>query len=493
MNQRPLLSHPTVLGVALSACTAMGMTACSDDSEGGGGPGGQGAAAGAAGLAGAPAAEGGVSGAAGAPAAEGGEGGMSGVAGAPAAEGGVSGVAGAPAVEGGQGGVSGVAGAPAEGGEGGVDEGMAGAGGMDRDVHRPELVPFTAARFESLQVAEGFTIEVYAQDLQDARMLATHGGHVYLTRPTQGDVLRFVDDDSDGIADSTIAVASDLPTVHGIAFHEGVVYLATPQALYRGSVDEEGDFQGVEPTLEDLPDGGQHPLRTLGVGPDQMLYISVGSSCDACPETNPEHATMLRAPLDGESREIFAEGLRNTIGFDWHPDTGKLWGMDHGSDWRGDDLPPEELNLLEMGNNYGWPYCFGKQQVDPIIDDPPGTTKEAHCEDTTPSVHEYQAHGAPIGMVFYDGEGFPAEYTGDAFIALHGSWNRYPPTGYKVVRLGFEGGEPTEFEDFVTGFLSADGETQFGRPAGIVVAPDGALLFTDDDNGMVYRVAAEQD
>jgi glucose/arabinose dehydrogenase len=190
---------------------------------------------------------------------------------------------------------------------------------------------------------------------------------------------------------------------------------------------------------------------------------------------------------------VFASGLRNTIGFAFHPTTQELWGMDHGSDWRGDNTPPEELNRIALGLNYGWPYCFGKGEIDPVIEDPDGTTKAAYCAATAPSVLESQAHGAPIGLAFYAGTAFGAEYTGDAFVALHGSWNRVPPTGYKVVRITFDDtGEPQGFEDFVTGFLIEDGAAQFGRPAGVTVTDEGALLFSDDDNGMIYRVTASE-
>lgn len=398
-----------------------------------------------------------------------------------------AGRAGAAAGEGGAGG-DGVAGDGA-GGAGAAGEGGAAGAGDDPGVFRPELRPFSEALFDTLEVKSGFTLNVYARDLGHARMLGVHGDHVYLTRPMQGDVLRFVDADTNGAAESTATVASGLTNVHGIAFSGSSVFLATDKRVLKGTVNASGDFEGLADIITDLPDGGQHPYRTLGIGPDSLLYISVGSSCDACAETNPEHATILRTALDGSARTVFARGLRNTIGFDWHPGTNELWGMDHGSDFRGNDLPPEELNRIEAAANYGWPYCFADRQIDPIIDDPPGMTKALYCTSTMPSVLEFQAHGAPIGMVFYDGAAFPAEYEGDAFVALHGSWNRVPPTGYKVIRVVFNGGEPILAEDFVSGFLIEDGNAQFGRPAGIAVAPDGSLLFTDDDNGMVYRVS----
>lgn len=492
-----------LLGSAL--CVPL-TTACGDEdgddddgSAGESGKAGRGGGAGRGGSAGAGASgKGGSAGRGGAGGTAGTQGGAAGEGTAGAGEAGSDAVAGAAgegaaAGEGGTGGAGGAGGDGAagegSGGDGAAGEGGAGGAGSDPDVFRPELVPVTDERLDGLNVPDGFELSVFARDLGHARMLGVHGGHVYLTRPTQGDVLRFVDADANGVAESTVTVASSLANVHGIAFTGTSVFLATDKRVLKGTVNASGDFEGLADIITDLPDGGQHPYRTLGIGPDGLLYISIGSSCDACAETNPEHATIVRTALDGTGRAVFARGLRNTIGFDWDPATNVLWGMDHGSDFRGDDLPPEELNRIELAGNYGWPYCFGDRQIDPIIDDPEGMTKGLYCISTTPSVFEFQAHGAPIGMVFYDGASFPDEYDGDAFVALHGSWNRFPPTGYKVVRVRFNGGEPVMTEDFISGFLIDDGEAQFGRPAGIAVAPDGALLFTDDDNGMVYRVS----
>lgn len=360
--------------------------------------------------------------------------------------------------------------------------------GGSREVFRPEEVAPSAEAIARLSLPSGFQLDVFADGLEHARMLAPLGDAVYLTRPRQGDVLRLVDSDGDGVSDERTTAVSGLTLVHGIVFRGTEVYLATPTEVYRATVGADGTFDDPTVIIDDLPDGGQHPLRTLGIGPDDALYVSVGSSCDACDESNEEHATLLRVALDGSSRTTFASGLRNTIGFGWHPDTLALWGMDHGSDWRGNDLPPEELNRLEQGNDYGWPYCFGERRIDPVIQDPPDTTKAAYCAGTEPPVLQTQAHNAPIGLAFYSGSAFPADYRGDAFIALRGSWNRFPPTGYKIARIVFEGGEPQGFEDFVSGFLSEDGATTFARPAGVAVANDGALLFTDDSNGVIYRV-----
>lgn len=383
---------------------------------------------------------------------------------------------------------------PAAGAAGETAAAGAGGDGSDRNVLRPEELPFDQTAFEALALPDGFAINVYRAGLGQARMLGVHGPHVYVTQPMQGNVIQLIDADEDGVAESQTVAASDVPMVHGIAFHEDQVFLANVKSVFRAAVAEDGSFGALAEIITDLPDGGQHPLRTLGVGPDELLYISVGSDCDACAETNPEHATLLTSALAGQAaaaRTILAKGLRNTIGFGWHPVTEALWGMDHGSDWRGDDLPPEELNAIVSGNDYGWPYCYGDRQVDPIIQDPPDTTKAEYCAGTEPPVLLNQAHQAPIGLAFYTGATFPATYQNGAFVAFRGSWNRKPATGYYVGFIPFEAGEPQAVEPFVSGFLINDGTAAFGRPAGVAVAPDGALLFTDDTNGIVYRVQHE--
>lgn len=396
-----------------------------------------------------------------------------------------------------------IANAPATGGAGGRSGTSSGGGAravggagsdfdagapVDRHVFRPEERPVTAEVAATLRVPNGFSISTFASGVDDARMLVARGSFVYVTRPQPGDVLRLEDRDGDGSAETRATVASALPLVHGIAFRGEQVYLATPNEVLSASVDANGDFGEPSVIIDDLPDGGQHPLRTIGISPDDRLFISVGSTCDACPESTPENATLLVAELDGSARRIYAKGLRNTIGFGWHPVTERLWGMDHGSDWRGDDTPPEELNAIDEGNDYGWPYCYGNRRVDPVIQDPPDETKEAYCADTSGPELTTAAHEAPIALAFYTGTSFPSDHRDDAFIAMHGSWNRYPPTGYKVVRVVFENGVPQHFEDFVTGFLIEDGAAMFGRPAGVAVAPDGSLLFSDDANGAIYRV-----
>ncbi|MDQ3459304.1 MAG: PQQ-dependent sugar dehydrogenase [Deinococcota bacterium] len=359
----------------------------------------------------------------------------------------------------------------------------------------PAQLEASEERIGGLQLPEGFEISVFAEGFERPRMMAQgEDGAVFVTLQEAGEVVALRDSDGDGQADDRQTVASELEGVHGVAIHEGRLYLANPTTVWVGDLPGEGEEAELEVVIDDLPDGGQHGNRTMRFGPDGMLYINVGSSCNSCPETNEEHATILQVEPDGSSREIFASGLRNTLGFDWHPETGEMWGMDMGADWRGDDSPPDELNLIEAGNDYGWPYCYADRQPDLYIPYPPPDESyddlAAYCEaETVGQVIGYQAHSSPINFVFYTAESFPEDYRGHAFVTMRGSWNRQPPVGYKVVLLRFENGEPSEFEDFITGWLLEDGQAQFGRIAGLLVMQDGSLLIAEDTGGVIYRVS----
>ena len=350
-----------------------------------------------------------------------------------------------------------------------------------------EWTPDVVAR---LRVPSGFRIEVFASRLGNVRMLAvSESGAVYATRRNMGDVILLRDSNADGVADVMRVVARGLNWINGIHINSGVVYLATDKRVYSAPLAPEGEVLNLKTIFQDLPDAGQHPNRTLAIGPDGMLYVTVGSTCNTCRETNPLNATIQRFAPDGSARLTWAEGLRNTIGFGWLPTTGELWAMDMGSDWRGDDMPPDELNRIERNGHYGWPWCFADRQVDRHFSQPPpGQTREEFCAATKPSILNSQAHSSPIGFVFQTDSRWPSEYRNDAFIAMHGSWNRERPSGYKVVRLRFAGGQPAGFEDFVTGWLSEDGNTQYGRPTGLAFAADGSMLISDDENGAIYRV-----
>jgi len=337
----------------------------------------------------------------------------------------------------------------------------------------------------TLKVPRGFKVDVFASKLGNARMLAVApDGTVYVTRRDEGDVMMLKD--AGGHAGPAERVASR-SGVHGIALHDGKVYLATPKEIFRATVLPDGHFGPLEMLLHDLPDAGQHNTRTVQIGPDDMMYISVGSTCNECLDTNPENATILRASLDGKSRAIFAAGLRDTVGWGWHPQTGELWGMDQGMDWLGDDLPPEELNHIEKGKRYGWPFFWGDNKPNPHVRELGGLKPPEWLAGSTPMVMGYTAHAAAMQMAFYTGSQFPPAYHGDAFVAMRGSWNRRPPRGYELVRIHFTNGQPGAIEPFLTGFLTPRGES--ARPCGVAVAHDGALLFTDDRNGVIYRVS----
>jgi glucose/arabinose dehydrogenase len=359
---------------------------------------------------------------------------------------------------------------------------------------RPERVDATAELRATLKVPDGFGVGVFAEGLGNPRMLAVaEDGTVYVTRPETNDVVALRDADGDGRADAgPRVVASGLDTVHGIALRGGRIYLATVNEIYEGRIAEHGGISELHAVIDDLPEGGQHPRRTIEFGPDGRLYLQIGSSCNSCMETDPNMAAISVIDPEGWSRRVFAHGLRNPLGFDWHPQTGQMWAADHGSDWLGDEVPPDELNLLEDGAHYGWPYCWGERRPDWLSSamPPDGTPKEQFCAKRTEApALGLAAHSAGIDLLFYDGEQFPDEYRGDAFIAQRGSWNRKDPVGYKVVLVNFEDGRPVEVQDFLADFLTDDRQSHFGRIAGLAVAKDGALLVSEDTNGVIYRVS----
>jgi glucose/arabinose dehydrogenase len=360
---------------------------------------------------------------------------------------------------------------------------------------KPAERDFSEDRMRQLRLAPGFAIDVFAQDLENPRMLLVmENGDIYVSEREAGRVTLLRDTNGDGRADErrhvVTGLGEGLAGVHGLATDGGRLFMVTDTELYVASIGEDGSVGEPERVIDDLPDAGQHPNRTMRYR-DGVLYLSVGSTCNACDEPNEEAATMLHVNTETWERETMAKGLRNTIGFDFHPVTGALWGMDHNSDWRGDDFPHEELNRIEAGRHYGWPVCAMKQEVDPYYhgEPPDGMGRPEYCARTAPSVLEYQAHAAPMGMTFYTGAMFPAEFRNDAFVAMRGSWNRNPPTGYGVVRIRFdEAGNPVAFEDFITGWLIENGRAHFGRLSTVAVARDGSLLVNDDHNGVIYRV-----
>lgn len=361
---------------------------------------------------------------------------------------------------------------------------------LNNNIFKPNKVEATPERMRGIKAPAGFTVTPFATGLKNARIIAVApNGDVYVSRRDQGDVLLLRDANGDGRADGPAVTVANRAGAHGLAIRDNKLYLITVKEVFAADIKRDGRLGELKMLIGDLPDSGQHPNRTIAFGPDDMLYISVGSTCNTCNESNPENATILRASKDGKKRSIFASGLRNTIGFAWHPQTGELWGLDHGIDFLGDNQQQEELNRIEMGKMYGWPHVYGAGEIYPQSTPVGEISKQQWRERSTPMVLGYTAHAAPMQLVFANQSAFPLEYRGDAFATMRGSWNRNPASGYEIVRVRFENGQPKSIEPFITGFLTDGGKTHIARPVGLAFAKDGSMLMADDGNGVIYRIA----
>jgi len=337
---------------------------------------------------------------------------------------------------------------------------------------------------EGLTLPPGFVITEFAQNLGKARgMGVSPAGDLFVCSLTAGEIIAMPDRDSDGKADEKIVFAKGLKSPHSIAFYNGYVYVGESDKISRFRDDNNdliADAAG-ETVVAGLPTSG-HFTKTVAFGPDNMMYVSIGSSCNVCEESDPRRAAVVRYDPDGGGETIFSSGLRNSVALAFHPESGELWAANNGRDRIGDDIPPEEINILSEGKHYGWPYCYGDGNMNPEYVNEPSL-----CDDIITPVFEMQAHSAPLGMRFYNGGKFPPEFKGDLFIAFHGSWNRSEKTGYKVVRVQMEDGLPVSIEDFVSGWLMPD-ETRWGRPVDVEISPDGSMFVSDDFQGIVYKI-----
>lgn len=342
----------------------------------------------------------------------------------------------------------------------------------------------TFGRERILNAPSGFSISLFAADLGKARFMALGpDGNIYISIPKKDYILVLPDRNKDGVADRKTVFARGLKGVHGLAFHNGDLYAAGTGKIYRLR-DKNRDLRAdkVELISEDIPGSGGHWTRTIVAGSNNKLYVSAGSSCNACIEKDQRRAAILHFPIRGGKGEIFARGLRNSVGLAFHPETGELWASNNGRDWLGDNLPPEEINRVIKGGDYGWPYCYGDRIADPDYGTP------ARCKNTLPPEVEMQAHSAPLGITFGHALDFPLRYRDMLFVAFHGSWNRSVPTGYKLVGIPFKNGNPIgPVEDIVTGWLT--GEKVWGRPVSPIVGADGAIYLSDDKAGAIYRIS----
>jgi len=349
-----------------------------------------------------------------------------------------------------------------------------------------------------LNLPEGLSISVFAAGLENARAMDfSEEGNTFVT-DLSGSVKLLRDADKDGVAEEIITVDQNLQNPHGIDFFENDLYVGEEhQVVVYRNINEEGKYQRKEVLIDNLSSGRGHATRTVKIGPDRKIYLHVGSSCNVCEETDERRATILRYDLDGSFDRIIGAGLRNTVGFAFKPllspplSTGEgvkfeLWAADNGRDRIGDNIPPEEVNLVyvsgqEETKNFGWPYCYGRGIANPEY---PG--RADYCQNQTEFPrYEMQAHSAPLGIAFVS-DSFSKELAGDVVVSFHGSWNRSEPTGYKIVRIDPDGSGETA--DFITGWRDANGRV-WGRPVDVKFSADGNLFISDDLAGAVYRVS----
>lgn len=365
----------------------------------------------------------------------------------------------------------------------------------------------------ALKLPPGFKAQVFYstkpgnEQLRGPRFMAFGPDeNLYLSLGMDNKVLMLVDKDKDGVADGTVTVADNLNGPQGLAFVQGSLLVANQDGVVRlERKNDQWPATGWTSLIEKLPAGG-HMMKTLKLGPDGFLYINVGSSCNVCVERDAARAAIHRYTITGKpagaptemgphtNSPVWVSGLRNSEGFAWHPKTAAMFAVENGADNRSDKkdgkindaLPPDELNRIKAGKHYGWPHCWGNRQADPNFAGP-----EGYCDSTEPPALAIHPHSAPLGITFLDKSAFPAEYQGDAIVALHGSWNRDQPAGYKLVRVKFGKGrladKPQQVTDFATGWLDKSGA--WGRPVDVIVGPDGALYVSDDRAGLVYRIS----
>jgi glucose/arabinose dehydrogenase len=338
-------------------------------------------------------------------------------------------------------------------------------------------------RLDKIHLPPGFEIQVFSEQVPGARSLAlSPGGIVFVGTRKTDRIYALQDRDGDGKAERSWVIADGLNMPNGVAFRNGDLYVAEVHRILR--------YPGIENRLDDPPppqvvyDGfprdRSHGWKFIRFGPDGFLYVPVGAPCNICAIKDP-YAAITRLDVNTGERHIFARGVRNTVGFDWHPATGDLWFTDNGRDWLGDDLPPDELNqAVRSGLHFGYPYCHGGDLADPEFGGQRG------CPEFTPPAMKLGAHVAALGMRFYTGRQFPRAYHGQIFIAEHGSWNRSERSGYRITMVELKDGRAVTYTPFATGWLQ--GQESWGRPVDLEILADGAMLVSDDHRGAIYRI-----
>ena len=363
----------------------------------------------------------------------------------------------------------------------------------DEATANPDLVPVEVAdpngfgvQGLTLLAPEGYSVSVVGAGLGRPRFMDfDSAGNLLVGAAGEGTVYRYPF--ADGLLGEPEALITGMNRPASVVLFESdegeYLYVGEPQQVSRFAYDPAGPVGAQEVVIGDLPSGGSHWTRTVAFGPDGMLYLGIGSSCNICIEESPLRAAISRGSPDGGELSVIATGLRNPVGLAFQPETGLLWATVNERDQQGNEIPPDLVTIVQEDANYGWPGCVppeGSPQV-------PG----ADCTDITPPTIGIQAHSAPLGLAFLEGEGVSSEMQGDLIVAQHGSWNRQPPAAPKLLQIDFEDGQPVGARDFVTGWQDEQGE-RWGRPVGVVVAPDGSLIVSDDAAGLLYRIAAPE-
>ena len=330
----------------------------------------------------------------------------------------------------------------------------------------------------------GFSISTYAENVPDARSMALSPNNVlFVGSRKAGKVYAVIDKDKNFVAEEIITIAKGLNMPNGVAFLDGDLYVAEVHRIIK--------FTDIEKRLHNppkreivfgtLPDKKWHGWKFVKFGPDEKLYVPIGAPCNVCETNDTSVGTITRMNKDGSGFEIYARGVRNSVGFDWHPETDELWFTDNGRDMLGDNLPPDELNHApQAGLHFGFPYLHGSNVYDPDLG-----KKPSNLNFTKPA-QELGPHVAALGMQFYTGKMFPKEYVNQIFIAEHGSWNRSEPIGYRLSVVRLENSKPISYEVFAKGWLQKN--RVMGRPVDVEIMQDGSLLVSDDYSGKIYRI-----
>lgn len=339
---------------------------------------------------------------------------------------------------------------------------------------------------DQVKLPPGFKIDVYAEVPNARSMSLSPSGVLYVGNRAEDNVYAVVDGNKDGYADKVYKIASGLNTPNGVAFKDGNLYVATISSILRlDDIEHHLEAPPKPVTVYDkYPAKEHHGWKFIAFGPDGKLYVPVGAPCNICDSTEPVFATITRMNADGSNMEIYAHGIRNSVGFAWHPSTQKMWFTENGRDELGDDVPGDELNYAPESNmHFGYPHCHQGNIIDPVFG-------QAHsCNEFTPPVQVLDPHVAALGMRFYTGNMFDSSYKNNIFIAEHGSWNRSKPIGYRIALVKLDGnGKSLGYSTFAEGWLQSDGKV-LGRPVDVQVMPDGALLVSDDYSGAIYRIS----